>query len=314
MSSSDHLGKFEDPLLSGLQDSKAAKNRSRRADRRKARESAASSGHPFLITGLLLITALGVLGYFLYQAQKNIDSLSLELARSRGVLSEVKTELEESQSEIGALNSELEKSKQKIRGQDQKLSQYRGVVEGLKSHQENQSREIQTLAVQKANQSEVDNLKSDTTQLHEKTDRLDQDLDQARSSISGLEQTAAGNRIQIDQTRSQLELVRGSVDANRGEIGEIKRSLEREYYNFELQENGGYMKVLNVSLSLKDTDVRRRQFDLYLLADGKVIRKKDHPVNTPILFYVEGKKKPYEVVITRVERKLVVGYLSVPKV
>jgi hypothetical protein len=93
----------------------------------------------------------------------------------------------------------------------------------------------------------------------------------------------------------------------------VKRSLEREYYNFELQEKGGYMKVFSVALSLKDTDWKKRQFDIYLLADGKVIQKKDHSINEPIMFYVEGQQKPYEVVVTRVDKELVVGYLSVPK-
>ena len=97
------------------------------------------------------------------------------------------------------------------------------------------------------------------------------------------------------------------------EIAGVKRSLEREYFNFELQEKGGYMKVFEVSLSLKDADWKKRQFDIYVLADGKVIQKKDQSINEPILFYFEGKKKPYEVVVTRVDKKLVVGYLSVPK-
>jgi len=73
------------------------------------------------------------------------------------------------------------------------------------------------------------------------------------------------------------------------------------------------MKVFDVSVSLKDTDTRKRQFDMYLLADGKVMQKKNHSVNEPIVFYIEGQRKPYEVVVTRVDDKMVVGYLSVPK-
>lgn len=309
----DYEKKFDDPLLSGLQDTKLTRSRSR-TNSRSAHSASNQNSNALFITGLLIVAALSVLGYFLYQAQKNIDSLSTELNESRSQLSEVQTNLEESRNQLGSLTDELGESNQKIVSQDRKISEYKNLYEGLKTNQEDQNREIQALNVQKANQSEVDGLKTETSQLREDTSQLSQGLEETRTNVASLEQKTDVNQGQIDQNRSQLELVRSSVDTNTGEIGEIKKSLEREYYNFELQEDGGYMKVLNVSLSLKDTDIKKRQFDLYLLADGKVIRKKDHPINTPILFYVEGKKKPYEVVVTRVDKKLVVGYLSVPKV
>ena len=52
---------------------------------------------------------------------------------------------------------------------------------------------------------------------------------------------------------------------------------------------------------------------LYRLAEGKVIRKKHQAIDEPIEFYTRTSKKPYEVVVTRVDKKMVVGYLSVPK-
>ena len=73
------------------------------------------------------------------------------------------------------------------------------------------------------------------------------------------------------------------------------------------------MKVFSISLALKHTNAEKREFDLYVLAEGKVIQKKHQPINEPIIFYTEAGKKPYEVVVTRVDRKFVVGYLSVPK-
>jgi hypothetical protein len=149
-------------------------------------------------------------------------------------------------------------------------------------------------------------LKNETSQLQEKAIKTE-------TNVAQIQEQANLNQNKISETQTLLASVQESVNSNASEIDGVKRSLEREYYNFELQEKGGYMKVFDVSLKLRDTDRRKRQFDMYLLADGKVMQKKNHSVNEPILFYLEGQKKPYEVVVTRVDEKLVVGYLSVPK-
>ena len=100
---------------------------------------------------------------------------------------------------------------------------------------------------------------------------------------------------------------------NAEEIGGVKRSLDRDYYNFELQRNGGVMKVFSVSMQLKNTDFKNQRYHVEIVADGRRLNKKRVNINEPIFFYVEGQKKPYEILVNRVDKKFVVGYLSVPK-
>jgi hypothetical protein len=50
-----------------------------------------------------------------------------------------------------------------------------------------------------------------------------------------------------------------------------------------------------------------------LVADDMEIEKKDRTVNEPIFFYVAGSKKPYELVVNKVESSRIIGYLSTPK-
>ena len=304
----DELKQFTDPLLGGVSDT-----RNGREKRRANEPERSDSGNLKLMYGVPLVLILGVLGFLLYQAQQQIGTLSHELSQNKVQVEEITTDLKKSQAEIMNLNEGLESSKYQLVSQNRALKQYKNLYSGLKSDQEQQTAEIEAITLEKADRTEVNALKNETTQLQEqvmqtegKVTEVSQQADQNRTQI-------AQSQAKIEENQTQLASVKESVSFNSQEIAGVKRSLERDYYNFELQEKGGYMKVFDVSLSLKDTDWKRRQFDMYLLADGKVMQKKDHSINEPIQFYIAGQKKPYEVVVTRVDRKMVVGYLSVPK-
>src|SRR2546425_963025 len=59
--------------------------------------------------------------------------------------------------------------------------------------------------------------------------------------------------------------------------------------------------------------LKQQRFNLALQADDMVIEKKDRTINEPVIFYVHGAKKPYELVINKVLSDRILGYLSAPK-
>jgi hypothetical protein len=305
------LKQFKDPLMAELDDFRAEKAKIRNGAR--TAPAAPRSWGPTVLLGFLVIAAVTALGYYLHQARTSIQSLSLELSSSQGRLNEVTAELRESRMLIEELHQGLDSSRDQLAAQGGELNRYRGMYQGLRTEQEQQTLEIQALNFQKADQSEVAAIKQETGALRSQIGETEARVDAARNSIARLESQTDEHGGAITQNRSEIAMVRTAAERNAAEIDGVRRSLEREYYNFELHEGGGYMRVFEVALNLRSTDATRRQFDLYILADGKVIRKRNHSVNEPILFYVEGQAKPFEVVVTRIDRKLVVGYLSVPK-
>ncbi len=305
------LKQFKDPLMAELDDFRAEKAKIRNGAR--AAPATPRSWGPTVLLGFLVIAAVTALGYYLYQARTSIQSLSLELSSNQGRLNEVTAELRESRMLIEELHQGLDSSRDQLAAQGGELNRYRGMYQGLRTEQEQQTLEIQALNLQKADQSEVTAIKQETGALRSQIGETEARVDAARNSIARLESQTDQHEGAITQNRSEIAMVRTAAERNTAEIDGVRRSLEREYYNFELHEGGGYMRVFEVALNLRATDATRRQFDLYILADGKVIRKRNHSVNEPILFYVEGRAKPFEVVVTRIDRKLVVGYLSVPK-
>ena len=66
-------------------------------------------------------------------------------------------------------------------------------------------------------------------------------------------------------------------------------------------------------MRLNKSDSKRQKFTMTLLANDKVIEKKDKTLLEPVQFYLAGTRNLLEIVVYTVEKDRVVGYLSVPK-
>jgi chromosome segregation ATPase len=315
--SPDELKKFEDPLM----------DRVKGAAEKKAGGSAppktggGDGGQWLRILGVIALAAILVTGfYLLYSAQQRIEVLSTDLMSSQEALQEVTNRLEVSQNQIVGLEDGLNKSQGELGSQKQQLGRYRELYTNLKTEQSEQTKELEALSIRKANQSDVDNLKGQTEGLEENLSEVNSDLSEVTSRMAGVNSNIADvremstrNRADLDATRGDLDNVRSSVEGNTAQISGVKRSLERDYYNFELRRKGGVIKVQDVSFSLKKIDFKRQRFNLEILSGDRRIRKKNQHINEPIYFHVADNQKPYEVLIHRIDKRFVVGYLSVPK-
>ena len=311
MDQSDDMKQYEDPLMDRIRSKSRTdrQSRSRPSDQRK--------NYWVVIAGSLFAVGLVALAYFLYQSQQQLTALNNQLQSSQDQLVTVSEQLETSGEKIGELETGLSKSEVQLGSQRRELGRYQKLYSSLQSSQAKQGKELEAMAIGKADQAEVGALKEE---LQQKTEGLEQQvgavntrLDETNSNLSGLEEATESNRSEIAGNRDSLGSLTTKVDANAEEIGGVKRSLDRDYYNFELQRNGGVMKVFSVSMQLKNTDFKNQRYHVEIVADGRRLNKKRVNINEPIFFYVEGQKKPYEILVNRVDKKFVVGYLSVPK-
>ena len=92
-----------------------------------------------------------------------------------------------------------------------------------------------------------------------------------------------------------------------------KRRGERNYYEFTLVRGQGPARISTVSLQLKNADPKRGKYTLNVVADDRVIQKKDRTMFEPLQFYTGGDRRLYEVVVFTVDKSKVSGYVSTPK-
>ena len=72
-------------------------------------------------------------------------------------------------------------------------------------------------------------------------------------------------------------------------------------------------RVGNISVELHGVNVSRHQYTVELYVDDLKLEKKNRAVNEPIFFYA-GNRASMELVVNKVDKDKIVGYLSVPKV
>ena len=73
-------------------------------------------------------------------------------------------------------------------------------------------------------------------------------------------------------------------------------------------------KVGDIALFLKKTDQKRNKVTMDVLADDTRVEKKDRTVNEPIQFLTSKARQPYEIVVNKVNKDQITGYLATPTV
>jgi hypothetical protein len=143
----------------------------------------------------------------------------------------------------------------------------------------------------------------------EKVGALSQDVTTTKTDLASTQQN-------VDQLSKDLGMAKSEfgtlIARNHDDIETLRKLGERDYVEFTLTRNQK-QNIAGVGLTLKKTNVKHNRFDLNLLADDLQVEKKSRTVNEPIFFYLASSKKPYELVVNKVESDRVIGYISTPK-
>lgn len=135
--------------------------------------------------------------------------------------------------------------------------------------------------------------------------------------VNKLGTDVTGVKSDLDATKNSIQMARSEMGTliarNHDEIDQLRRMGQRDYFEFTVTRKGGSQKVGSIQVELKDTNTKKNQFTINVLADDKNFEKKNRSVNEPIFFYTGGSRQPLELVINKVGKSTASGYLSVPK-
>lgn len=135
--------------------------------------------------------------------------------------------------------------------------------------------------------------------------------------VSKLNGDVTGVKGDLDATKNNLQMARSEMGTliarNHDEIDQLRRMGQRDYFEFTVTRKGGAQRVGSIQVELKDTNTRKNQFTINVLADDKNFEKKNRSVNEPIFFYTGGTRAALELVVNKVSKTTASGYLSIPK-
>jgi len=139
----------------------------------------------------------------------------------------------------------------------------------------------------------------------------------ATEDVKNVDTKVVGVRTDLDSTREDLKMARSEMGTliarNHDEIDQLRRLGEREYIEFTIAGKNKPQKVGNLTVELKGVNEKRGQFSVAMTAEDRRLEKKNRAMNEPIFFYLSGTKIPEELVINKVGKDTVSGYVSVPK-
>ena len=140
-------------------------------------------------------------------------------------------------------------------------------------------------------------------QLAEQQKQLKETQDEVAKDRSELEGT-------INSTREDLN---GSIAKTHEELVALEKRGERSYFEFELSKAKQFQRVGPLTISLRKADTKHKSYDLAMIVDDNELQKKKVNLYEPIWIHTENDSQPVQIVVNRIDKDLVHGYISAPK-
>src|SRR5690349_24345394 len=135
--------------------------------------------------------------------------------------------------------------------------------------------------------------------------------------VKTVDTKVVGVKTDLDATREDLKMARSEMGTliarNHDEIDQLRRLGEREYVEFTIAGKNKPQKVGNVTVELRGVNTKRNQYSVVMVGEDKRFEKKNRDMNEPVFFYISGTHLPEELVINKVGKDQVSGYVSIPK-
>ena len=279
---------------------------------------------PFAVLSGVLVMALGATGFLWVKSNK----LTEELAKSKDATAvqiaqlsslteaqraEYAAKLESLTASVNSANStasaavgraraEVQKQAEQLHKRiDQNQEEFKGEITQLKGADTEVASKITEVATNVSGvKTEVDGVKTDVNGVRE----------QVATAQSALEQ----HGMELRRMTGDMGVMSDRIAFNSKDLEALRALGERNYFEFTLSKGTKTKKVGDMILTYKKADPKRNRYTVEVTADDRKVEKKDKTVNEPVQIYLAGNRQPSEIVINRVNKDEIVGYVSVPKV
>jgi len=158
-------------------------------------------------------------------------------------------------------------------------------------------------------------------ELRSTTQQTGNRLGSLTGKVGTVEEKVDETRQELERTIADLKTVRGDLGVQSGliatnadELTALRELGERNYFEFDITKAKQASRVGPVTIRLRRADTKRNRFNIDLWADDKRIEKKNKTLLEPVQFYVIGSRQPCALVVNRISKDRIVGYLATPKV
>jgi hypothetical protein len=224
---------------------------------------------------------------------------------ARGRIGKLETEQTATAASVDKLIQHLESTDSTMKASTDALAQTLGMT-GKQLDERTAQLQQQQKALDKEQKEQIEGVKTEVGSVRSEVGSVKTDVDATKSDLQG-------TKDKLQQTVGDLGVQSGLIARTRQDLDLLRRRGERSYYEFTLVKGQSPARVSTISLQLKNADPKRSKYTLNVMADDRVIEKKDRTMFEPLQFYTGRDRGLYEVVVFTVDKGKVSGYVSAPK-
>ncbi len=250
-----------------------------------------ASSYALWVLVVLLVIASGVNLYLGLSARQQFSEA---LSKQSDQLNLLTRRLDSGDQRYAELKSQFQV---KLGLTQQELSRARALAANIQNEQQEAVKQLNQAIASKASAEEVNKVQAD-----------------ANAKIGNVSSELAGTRKELEDalagTKGELS---GAIARTHDELVALAHKSDRDYFEFNLGKKGARQKIGTVMIELMRTNLKKNQFTVNLVFDDKAHPYKDRTVAEPLPFYVSGASSALELVVNKVGKDSLSGYVSAPK-
>ena len=258
----------------------------------KSDSSRSGSNRWLPAAALALLVVVGAAFGYGYREQMMVGHLTAQESMSRATISQM-------QGQVDSLTAKLNE----LTAAQAAAQAAAANAQAQKKNQPDKKTPVGTRAALRKGSPRDPRYKQLQSQLEEQQKQLKETQEQVAKNRSDLEGS-------LSSTRDELN---GSIAKTHEELVALAKRGERNYFEFDLTKSKQFQRVGPLSISLRKSDTKHKCYDLAMIVDDNQLNKKKVNLYEPIWIHTENEAQPVQVVVNRVEKNEVHGYVSAPK-
>lgn len=144
---------------------------------------------------------------------------------------------------------------------------------------------------------------------------------QMQEQVTEQKKELADTKQQLDQTRTDLQNnlnstrdeLTSSIAKNHDELVILQKRGDRTIYEFDLERSKQFHRVGPLNVSVRTVNQKHRYYDLVMTVEDQQVERKHASLYEPLMLRLADRPQPVELVVNRIDKNGVKGYLSEPK-
>jgi hypothetical protein len=251
------------------------------------------------LVGLLLVLSVANLVLALY-IRNDFKTVTAKQADQLDLLTR---RMDNSDERYAQLRAQFQVTSEKLGMTEQELARAHAMAADIQKRQQQAVQQLNAAIAKKASADEMNKLEADSN-----------------AKLGGLSTDLAGTRKDLESTKSEFANalsgtkgeLSGAIARTHDELVALAHRSDRDYFEFNVGKKRT-QKVGTVTLQLQKTDPKKNVFTVNLLFDDKPHVHRDRAMDDPVYFYVQGASSALELVVNKMGKDSISGYISTPK-